>query len=84
MVRLELWAGVGADPERRVLRVFEQRIPELPINADVWKLACNLADGSRSAGVTVPASDLLIAACGRHHGVEVEAFDAHFEFIRSL
>jgi predicted nucleic acid-binding protein len=84
MVRLELWAGVGADPERRVLGIFEQRIPELAINEEVWELACDLADRSRSAGVTVPASDLVIAACARHHRVEIEAFDAHFEFIRSL
>ncbi|HRQ88679.1 MAG TPA: PIN domain-containing protein, partial [Bacteroidia bacterium] len=84
VVRLELWAGVGVDPERRVLRVFEQRIPELSITDDVWQLACDLADRSRRAGTTVPPNDLLIAACARHHGVEVEAADAHFEFLRKL
>jgi predicted nucleic acid-binding protein len=84
MVRLELWAGVGADPERKVLRTFEQRIPELAITDEVWDLACELADQSRLAGTTVPANDLVIAACGRYHGVEIEASDAHFDFLRNL
>jgi len=32
----------------------------------------------------VPANDLLITACARHHGVAVEAADAHFDFLKTL
>ncbi|MGC3992253.1 MAG: PIN domain-containing protein [Chthoniobacteraceae bacterium] len=84
MVRLELWAGVGRDPERRVLREYEQVIPELPINDEVWQLACELACRCRQAGKRAPTSDLLIAACARYHKVEVEAADSHFEFLMVL
>jgi len=84
VVRLELWAGVGRDPERRVLREYEQVIPELPINDEVWQLACELADRCRKAGKRAPGNDILIATCARYHRVEVEAADAHFEFLMAL
>ena len=83
-VRLELWAGVGTDPERRMLRQMEQRIPELAITDEVWQAACDLAERCRSVGFTVPATDLLVATCARHHGVEIEAADAHFDRLRDI
>lgn len=84
IIRLELWAGVGTDPERQMLREMEQRIPELSINDEVWQAACELADRCRKAGKRVPPNDLLIVACARYHGVEVEAADAHFDFLKTL
>jgi predicted nucleic acid-binding protein len=83
-VRLEIWAGVGNDTERRVLTVYEQRLPELPITDEVWQEACELADRCRKAGKTAPANDILIAACARHHEVELEAADSHFDFLMLL
>lgn len=83
-VRLELWAGVGNEKERAVLRAYEQKLPELPIDDQVWEEACELAARCRQAGKTAPASDHLIAACARHHGVTVETADAHFEFLMKL
>lgn len=77
-VRLELWAGVGTDPERRILREYEAVLPDLPITDDVWLDACRLADRARRAGRTASSIDLLIAACARHYGVEVETADADF------
>ncbi|MCX7827227.1 MAG: PIN domain-containing protein [Verrucomicrobiae bacterium] len=84
MVRLELWAGAGSENDRRVLREFEQTMPELPISEEVWEEACELADRCRRAGKTAPAHDVLIAACARHHGVELEHADSHFEFLMKL
>ena len=84
IIRLELWAGVGADRERQMLREMEQRIPELSINDEVWQTACELADRCRKAGKRVPASDLLVVACARYHGVDVEAADTHFDFLMAL
>jgi len=83
-IRLELWAGVGADPERQMLKDLEQRIPELAINDEIWQSACELADRCRKAGKRVPANDLLITACARYHDVELESADAHFDFLKTL
>ena len=84
LVRLELWAGIGDARERKLLRHYEQVIPELEITPEVWEQACELGHRCRKAGRTVPASDLLIAACARHHGVGVESPDAHFDFLMAL
>src|SRR5260370_16679134 len=45
-IRLELWAGAGADPERQMLKDLEQRIPELAINDDICQTASHLANPS--------------------------------------
>jgi predicted nucleic acid-binding protein len=56
----------------------------LAINDEVWQSACELADLCRKAGKRAPANDLLIAACARHYGVELESTDAHFDFLTTL
>ncbi len=81
LVRLELWNGAGGERERKAIREFERFVPELDISANVWALAMDLARRCRVAGVSVPASDLLIAACARHHGAAVEHADSDFELI---
>lgn len=81
VVRLELWNGAGGERERKALRQFERLVPELPIDAVIWGEACELARRCRAAGVTVPATDVLIAACARHHGAQLEHADADFDAI---
>lgn len=78
MIRLELWNGARGEREKRALREFDQVLAELEVTAEVWELATEFARRAREAGVTVPAADILIFACARHHGVEVESADAHF------
>lgn len=78
VVRLELWNAASGDHDKKVLRDFERLLPELPIDADVWDAAYNLARRARAAGISVPATDLLIAACARRHGADLEHSDADF------
>lgn len=75
MIRLELWNGAGGDRERRILREFERVLPELAVDEAVWQAAYELGRRARAAGVTIPATDLLVADCARHHGAELEAAD---------
>ena len=84
MVRMEIWAGIGNERERQALRAYEAVIPELPIDVGVWQTACDLAGRARRAGKTVPASDILICACARQHGVAIEHADAHFDMLAGL
>ena len=83
-IRLELWNGVGDERDRRILRDLRADAAELPITDDVWAAACALASRCRQAGRTAPAIDVLIAACARHHGVDVEHADSHFDFLMTL
>lgn len=81
VVRLELWNGAGGDREKKAVRKIEQLVPELSIVEDVWSEAYELARRCRAAGVTVPATDVLIEACARHHGAVVEHADGDFDQI---
>ena len=78
-VQLELWNGARGGPEQRGLRHFAAVLPDLPIDADVWSAAYDLARRARARGVTVPAADVLIAACARRHGAALESADKDFE-----
>ena len=84
VVRLELWNGASGDHDKMVLGDFERLLPELPINAEVWDAAYNLARRARAAGVRIPVRDLLIAACARHHGAELEHADTDFVNLEKL
>lgn len=78
MIRLELWNGAGGEREQSILRDFERVLSTLVIDDAVWDAAQSLAREVRARGVTVPATDLLIAACARHHGASLETADADF------
>lgn len=78
MVLLELWAGAGGSHERAGIAQMAAVLECLRIDDEVWKSALTLAQTCRAAGVTVPAADLLIAACADHHGVELVERDGHF------
>lgn len=84
MIRLELWNGARGDREKRVLRDLERLLPELAVSDDVWHAANDLARRSRSAGLTVPATDLIIAACARVHGVGLEHADGDFDLLTGV
>jgi predicted nucleic acid-binding protein len=81
---LELWAGARSDQDRKILRNYDAVLPELPITDAVWTLACDLGDRARRAGIGAGAGDLLIAACARHHSVELEHADSDFEHLAGL
>jgi predicted nucleic acid-binding protein len=83
-VRLELWNGARGPVEKRRLKDFDDVLPRLEIDNEVWELSCSLAKASRSAGLTVPAIDLLIFACARRHKVELDHCDEHFDRLETL
>ena len=84
LVRLELWNGAAGDRDRRTLRDFEAVLTELAIDDEVWAGARELAQRARSAGITVPATGILIAACAQHHGAELETADSDFELLARI
>lgn len=84
MVQLELWNGARGDQEKRVLRDFSRVLPELPISREVWQRAFDLARRARAQGLTVPTTDIVIAACARHHGADMEAADKDFDLLSAV
>ena len=75
---------LAENARKKVLRDFERLLPELAIDHEVWRAAYDLAKRARAAGVFVPAADLLIAACAKHHGAELEHSDSDFTLLGSV
>ncbi|MBP1597716.1 MAG: PilT protein-like [Acidobacteria bacterium] len=84
MIRLELWNGARGEHEKRVIRDLERTLPDLDITREVWRSAYMLAQTARKGGKSIPATDLLIAACARHHGVALAHDDTHFAAMPSI
>ena len=81
LVQLELWNGARGQRERNVLEEFARILPELPIDDEVWTAAHLLARRARESGVTVPATDIVIAACADRHGAALETADSDFDLL---
>jgi predicted nucleic acid-binding protein len=84
MIRLELWNGAQGQRESAVLRDLERGIAELAIDDDVWAVSFDLGRRARAKGISVPATDILIAACAVHHGAGIETCDSDFDMLNSL
>jgi hypothetical protein len=81
LVLLELWNGAHGASEQRLLRELERDLDKVATSSAVWEAASELARTCRKVGVSVPATDLLIAACAEHHGLELLHRDSHFDHI---
>ena len=84
MVLLELWNGARGPAEKRKLAELSAAVTRLETTAEVWELALRLAVRCRDKGQTIPAADILVAACATHHAVELEHQDGHFDIILPL
>ena len=84
LVALELWNGARGGYEREQLQKLGQELVLLPTTDLAWSKARVLAERCRSAGKTVPATDLIIAACAQVHGADVEHCDVHLTIIIDL
>ena len=73
-----------SDQEERAVRDMDKYLPELAISSAVWTLAFELGRKARGKGRTVPATDVLVLACARHHGVGLEHVDEHFNLLAGL
>ena len=84
MVMVEVCRGLR-DPA--LLKRFRERFAVmifLPTTSQVWERAAHLAWSLDRQGKTLPAPDLIIAACALHAGAAVLTPDAHFLSIPGL
>ncbi|MDD5262456.1 MAG: PIN domain-containing protein [Methylacidiphilales bacterium] len=81
---VELWHGVRGAREKRELAEMENEIEHIGVDAATWRLAFRLALHCRGKGLTVPISDIVIAACAVAYGLELEHCDKHFNELLPL
>lgn len=84
LVVLELWNGVRGKRQPRILQVLEATLDTLPTTQPVWRRAKALARSCRAGGLTIPATDLLIAACAHVHNAELVHRDGHYDQLARL
>ena len=81
MIRVELWNGARGKAEQEMLRGLEESLECVPTSPEVWETAVQLSRACRRRGLTLPATDVVIAACAEHHGLGLLHHDRHFEEI---
>jgi predicted nucleic acid-binding protein len=84
LVRLELWNGAQSSADKKLLRELEEQLETVPTPPGVWALARDMARALRGKGLTLPAADLVIAACAEHHGLGLVHYDQHFDQLEKV
>jgi predicted nucleic acid-binding protein len=84
MVKLEVCRGLRIPIMRSR---YEARFAEMqyaPTNFSTWERAARLAYELDRDGKTIPASDLVIAACALAIDASILTFDRHYQFVPGL
>ena len=84
VVMYELVQGVKSRQEEELIfRAFDG-VPHFEMTRSLWAAAGKLSAVLRKQGITVPFSDILIAAIAMESGLDVLTIDRHFELIPGL
>jgi predicted nucleic acid-binding protein len=84
MVMAEVLQGVKLPKETVLVKQNLERLPYLEITREMWEGAGEISASLRSEGVTIPLSDLIIAAAALAGKHEVFTIDPHFEKVAGL
>ncbi len=81
MIKLELLGGVKTEKEFNRLKSRLDALEEIKIDNSVWGIAYQIAFNLRQNGITVPYTDILIAASAIKSKAILVHIDKHFDMI---
>jgi len=81
IIKLEILGGTRTEKEFKLLKKRLDALPLIEINTVVWEAAFALAFSLRRNGITVPYTDILVAACALSSGSTVVHADSHFDLL---
>ena len=84
MVMAEILQGVKAPKEANLVKQSLEKLPYLEITRDSWEAAGEISASLRGTGVTIPLSDLAIAAVALSGDHEIFTIDPHFHKVDGL
>lgn len=84
MVRIEVLRGQKTRNQRDLLASFFDILCNIPMDNRLWEESAGLAWKLDRGGLTLPAPDIIIAACAIRAGVPVLTADAHFDSIPGI
>lgn len=77
----ELLQGVRSSQEEQHVSELIDGIPSIELNTAAWLKAGRLACSLRREGITLPLTDVAIAALSIEHDLSIFTLDKHFEQI---
>lgn len=80
----ELLQGIKTNKEREIIIDIFNALEYVEITKDIWIESGTLARKLRSAGKTIPLSDITIACCAKKHQYQVFTIDKHFHDITDI
>jgi predicted nucleic acid-binding protein len=81
MIKLEILGGTKTDKEFKRLKNYLDALDDLEISGQQWEKAYELSFSLRRKGLTIPYTDILIAACALTADLTLMHVDAHFDAI---
>lgn len=81
IIKLELLGGTKTEKEFNRLKSRLQALETISATITQWEKAYEIAFALRRSGVTVPYTDILIAACALTVGATVLHADIHFDMM---
>jgi predicted nucleic acid-binding protein len=81
MIKLEVLAGARTEKEYRRLKSRFDALESIETDDDLWRNACEHGFKLRRKGLTIPSTDVLIAACALQAGAILVHADAHFDLM---
>lgn len=78
MVMAEILQGVKAPKEANLVKQSLEKLPYMEITRDIWEAAGEISASFQGTGVTIPLSDLIIAAVALSGDHEIFTIDPHF------
>lgn len=84
VVRAEVLRGMKSSKTRDGMEAFFDVVPEVPLDARLWRAVSQLGWQLGRRGKWPPVTDLAIAACAIRVGATLVSPDAHFEDVPGL
>jgi len=79
IIKLEIISGARTQKEFQRLKSRFNALDDIKTDDSIWQKAWELGFALRRKGITVPHTDILIAACCLHSGSVILHADAHFD-----
>jgi hypothetical protein len=84
VVVLELLQGIKRPVDKELIKETILALPLLEATLECWVLAGETGHVLRKKGITLPATDLLLAAVAKKNYCSIFTTDAHFKAIPDL
>ena len=81
IIKLELLGGTRTKGEFQRLKIMLESLDSVDTDKDIWESCYKLAFNLRRKGITIPYTDIVIAACAEKTNATILHSDSHFDIM---